>query len=266
MPSVTQPKFEDLTETTGIPLSPEGAEMMFTRYQLAAELGSGKRVLELGCGSGQGFGLLLPTARQVVGGDYSYPLLAGGKAHYGQRVPLVRLSADALPFRPHSFDLVLFFEASYYVPDMSKAFDDIERALAPGGRVLFVNANPQRPDFIRSPHSIHYHSADEFRHELQKRNFDVTVEGAFPVEPASDSLKARVVGLVFTVARKTLETFGLVPKTLRSRARIKRLLYKHLPEVPAELSAGFATTAPRVPVPAGPVTGYKVLYVTGVKR
>lgn len=266
MPQAPQPKFEDLTETTGIPLSPEGAEMMYTRYDLAARMAAGKRVLELGCGSGQGFALLMENGAKVVGGDYSLPLLQGGRAHYGARAPMVRLSADALPFRNESFDVVLFFEASYYVPSMSHAFDDIARVLAPNGTVLFVNANPQRPDFIRSPHSVHYHSADEFRAELAARGFDVSVDGAFPVDPPSNSLKSRVVGLVFSAARRTLELFGLVPKTLRGRARLKRLVYRQLLAVPPELPRGFAAVAPRQPVPPGPVAGYKVIYVTGVKR
>lgn len=48
------PSFEDLTETTWIPVSREGTEMMYTRYRLAADLGAGKRVRELGCGAGHG--------------------------------------------------------------------------------------------------------------------------------------------------------------------------------------------------------------------
>src|SRR5439155_14567472 len=39
--------FEDVTETTGTPVSPEGASMMYTRYWVAAQLGRRKRVLEL---------------------------------------------------------------------------------------------------------------------------------------------------------------------------------------------------------------------------
>ena len=250
------PRFEDITETTGIPVSPEGARMLYTRYAVAAEAARGRRTLELGCAAGQGLGLLRANATQVTGADYSPVLLRSGRRHYGDRVPLVRLTAERLPFRDRSFDLVLFFEATYYVPDMDRALDEIARVLAPGGLVMFVNANPERPDFIASPHSTHYHTADEFRAALQRRGMAVRTEGAFPVGPARSSALSRL-------ARNTLNALGLVPKTLRGRARLKRLLYGRLPEVPAELPPDFAALEPRVAVAPGPVRDFKVIYVTG---
>jgi SAM-dependent methyltransferase len=261
--SASAARFEDLTETTGLPLSPEGASMMYTRYHEASRLATNKRVLEIGCGAGQGFDLLGKKAQMLVGADFSAPLLASARQHFGDRVPLVRLSADALPFRPASFDLILCFEMSYYVPDMERAFDDITRVLAPGGTIMFVNANPERPDFIRSPHSVHYHSADEFRRSLSQRGLRVEVFGAYPIDPPSTGAKARVKKLVFTVARQTLEALGLVPKTLKGRARIKRLIHRKLTAVPPALPEGFAPVEPTPPVAKGPQPGYKVIYVTG---
>jgi SAM-dependent methyltransferase len=266
LPKSAAPRFEDLTETTGIPLSPEAAAMLYTRYVAASGLTSNKRVLEIGCGAGQGFGLLSATTKLLVGGDYSRPLLNGARDHYGARIPLVCLSADALPFKPASFDVVLCFEASYYVADMERAFDNIARVLAPNGSVLFVNANPERADFIESPHSVHYHSASEFRTALSRRGFKVEVSGAFPTEPASDRVRARVTGGLFSFARRALQALGLVPTTLRGRARLKRIIYRKLMKVPAELSPGFSEAAERTPLEAGPQSGYKVLYVHGVRR
>jgi len=252
--NVNQPRYEDITETTGVPVSPEGASMLYTRYALAASLSRGRRVIELGCAAGQGLGLLERVAARVVAADYSPVLLRSGQRHYGSRIPFVRLTAEALPFRDHSFDVALMFEASYYVPDMGRAFDEMVRILAPGGTVLFVNANPERPDFIASPHSVHYHTADEFRRELVRRGLTVTVEGAYQVMAASPLTRW---------ARRALSALGLVPKTLRGRARIKRLLYRSLPSVPAELPEHFAEIASRTALQPGPAPGYKVIYVTG---
>ncbi len=251
------PRFEQLTETTGIPLTDEAAEMMYTRYAVGARLADGKRVLELGCGAGQGLGLLDAMAGLTVGGDYSEALLGNGRAHYGDRVPLVRLSADCLPFTQGAFDVVLFFEASYYVRDMRSAFEELNRVLRPGGTVLFVNANPERPDFIPSPHSVHYHSADEFRTALEELGMAVTLEGAFAVGDSSTG-GARW-------ARWLLRTLGLVPKTLAGRARLKRLVHRNLREVPPELPPSFAREAERFPLAPGPARGFKVLYVGGTK-
>ena len=263
---MNQPRFEDLTETTGVALSPEAARMMFTRYRIAREVSRGKRVLEIGCGSGQGLGMLSGEASSLVGSDFSMPLLKEAGEHYGRRVPLVRLSADALPFRRASFDVILCFEASYYIHDVTRALDDIVTVLAPDGMVLFVNANPERPDFIPSPHSVHYHTADEFRTALGQRGFTVQIMGAFPVIPSkSGGAIKQLIGGVLPIARRILETFGLVPKTLRGRARLKRLVYGKLLTVPSELQPGFSEVAERTPVAPGPQRGYKVIYVHGVR-
>lgn len=258
-------RFEDLTETTGVPLSDEGASMMYTRYVYGRRLATGKRVLELACGSGQGLGLLQAGAQRLVGGDYSLQLLRVGRRHYGARVPLVQLSAEALPFRAESFDLVLFFEASYYVPHMDAAFDEIARVLGASGTVAFVNANPERPDFIRSPHSVHYHTADEFGQALGRRGFSVTIEAAFPVAPADTGIVRRIRSAALRLLRRALEVLHLVPRTLRGRARLKRLVFGRLRVVPSELPTDFSPEAERVAVDPGATGGWKVLYVTGTR-
>lgn len=258
------PRYEDITETTGGTLTAEAAQMMYTRYALAARAGAGKRVLELGCGAGLGLGLVASRARLTVGGDYSAALLGTGRQHYGARIPLVRLSAEQLPFRNASYDVVLFFEASYYIPDMDKALDEIARILAPSAELIFVNANPERPDFVASPFSTHYHTADEFRAALSRRGFTVSVEGAFPVK-AGGGIVSRIAGVVLPLARQVLTALHLVPRTLKGRARLKRLLYGKLLPIPAEIPEGFASEATRVPVGAGVVGGYKVIYVRGTR-
>jgi len=258
------PTFEDVTETTGTPVSAEGAAMIYSRYSYAADLARGRRVLELGCGSGQGFGLVGQAAVQLVGGDLSLPLLRTAQVQYGRRFPLVRLSAERLPFGDRAFDVVLFFEASYYVPGVQNVLREIERVLVPGGLAALVNANPERPDFIASPHSIHYHTADELRAALGALAFRVTVEGAFPVEGTGMG-PARWIGATVSVARRILQRLGLVPRTLRGRARLKRLVYGKLRRVPAELPRDFTAVAPRVAISLGAVRDFKVIYVTARK-
>jgi SAM-dependent methyltransferase len=257
-------RYEDITETTGTPVTPEAVDMMSTRYNVAASLSGQRRVLELGCGAGQGLGLISAKARMTVGGDYSAALLASAKRHYGTRIPFVQLSAEVLPFRSGAFDVVFFFEATYYIPNMAAAFAEIARVLAPGGTVLFVNANPERPDFIRSPFSTHYHSAGEFVAALTANGFDASVEGAFPVDNPASGRRLVPPGATKWI-RQVLERLHLVPATLKGRARLKRLIYGKLTLMPAELTLGFGNVAPRSAL-AAEASGFKVLYVTGKKR
>lgn len=239
--------------------------MLYTRYALARGLAGGRRVLELGCGAGVGLGLLKSVASSLVAGDFSVRLLEQARREYGRGMPLTRLSAEELPFRDRCFDLVVFFEASYYVRRMDRAFAEVARVLAPNGSVLFANANPERPDFIRSPHSIHYHTADEFRAALEPLGFRVSVLGGFPLVPRERSVAGRALAGTIVVTRRVLKALRLIPTTLRGRARLKRLLYGRPVQAPAQLVEGFATVRRPQPVPPGPVRHCKVIYVVGEK-
>jgi SAM-dependent methyltransferase len=256
------PRYEDITETAGGTLTAEAEQMMYTRYAMAAEASMGRRVLELGCGAGLGLGWIMREATLAVGGDYSAALLASGRAHYGERVDFVRLSAEALPFPAGAFDLVLFFEASYYVPDMERSFDEIRRVLAPGGEVIFANANPKRPDFVPSPFSTHYHTAAEFREALERRGFAVRIEGVFPLRESSGAGKA-VLGSIIRQARRLAVAARLVPRTLKGRARLKRILFGKLRAIPPEIQLGFSQCAPRTLIEPEASRDWKVIYVRG---
>jgi SAM-dependent methyltransferase len=256
--------YDLITEISGTPITEEAASMFYTRYVLAAELGRGRRTLEIGCASGTGLGLMLRDARSVVGGDLFFPMLRSARAHYGSGLPLAQFSATDLPFKARSFDVVVFMEATYYVPNFDRALDEIARVLDADGVVLFVNANPERPDFIPSPHSEHYHSAVEFRHLLGARGFEVHVSAAFALEaPRGTRLIQRMRARALPAARRFATALNLVPKTLRGRARIKRLLFGKLRQMPAELPPDFAPVEPRVAIDEPAVTGHKVIYVIG---
>lgn len=257
------PRYEDVTWTAGVPVSRENASQIYSRYRVAADCATGRRVLELGCGAGQGFGLIANRSRMLVGGDFSAALLEGARRYYGTRVPLVRLSAERLPFADASFDLVVFFEASYYVPDMSRAFDEIRRVLAPHGEVFFSNHNPEQPGFLSSPHSHHYHSAAEFRAALEARGFAVAVSGVFPVAHETASPLRRALDRVLSAARGAIERLRLVPRTLRGRALLKRLVYGRLVVLPAELPPDFAPFESAKEIPPGPAPGFRAIYVRG---
>lgn len=253
--------FEKLSEAAGVPIADEAASMMVTRYLTAAEYAAGKRTLELACASGPGLGLLSRQSTLTVGADINASLIDRAQGHYRGRIPLLQLSAEALPFKDASFDLVILLEASYYVPDFDQALSEMTRVLAPAGRLLFVNANPERRDFIHSPFSHTYHSADQFRRILQAKGYRVETFGAFPVDEVDgdrSTLRAHAVRL----ARRALLAMRLVPRTLEGRARIKRLLGQKLRYVPAEIDERFAARAPLTPVSPGPVRTHKVLYVT----
>jgi SAM-dependent methyltransferase len=257
--------FDKLSEAAGIPIADEAASMMATRYLTASEYARGRRTLELACASGPGLGLLNESAALTIGADINAAMIDRAHRHYRGRVPVAQLSVEALPFRAASFDFVLLLEASYYVQHFEHALSEMERVLAPGGQLMFVNANPERDDFIRSPFSHTYHSADQFRSLLETRGFHVETFGAFPVDD-TDGGRTTIQSRVTSLARRALESLHLVPNTLAGRAKLKRLLGQKLRDVPPEIDAGFAKRAPLATLAPGPVKDFKVIYVNAHRR
>jgi SAM-dependent methyltransferase len=254
--------YDLITEVGGIPITSEAASMVYTRYALASELARGRRTLEIGCAAGVGLGLLLDGAAFVAGGDVHLPMLRTAHVHYGSRIPFAQFSATHIPFGDASFDFILFLEATYYVRDFARALDEIGRVLGSDGVLLFVNANPERRDFIRSPHSEHYHSASEFKELLQARGYQVETSAGFALGTVGrPGLGKRIVGRTLPIARRAAETLRLVPRTLRGRARIKRLVFGKLRTMPRELPRDFAPREALTPVGKAPANDHKVIYI-----
>ncbi|TMF94585.1 MAG: class I SAM-dependent methyltransferase, partial [Chloroflexi bacterium] len=89
--------YTTVTETWGLPASPEQLAMQYFRYRMGAELGEGGTVLEVGCGSGMGLPYLQEHASVTVGGDYTMGLLREARRHLPD-ANLVRMDAQHLPF------------------------------------------------------------------------------------------------------------------------------------------------------------------------
>ncbi|HEX2240669.1 MAG TPA: class I SAM-dependent methyltransferase [Actinomycetota bacterium] len=199
--------------------------MMEARYAWAAERARGKRVLELGCGSGQGLGLLQESAAAVVGGDPMHKLLTGAKNHYGDRVVLVALDAHRLPFRADSFDVIVMFEMIYYLQDPAAVLHECRRVLSADAVILIATANPERPDFNPSPYSHRYFSAAELVKLFAEAGFAGELLAGFPA--ADPGFKSKVLAL----ARRVAVRLHLIPKTMAGKAWLKRLVYGELQTV-----------------------------------
>lgn len=94
--------------------------------ELSRSTGRLGRVLDVGCGTGMSSRALALAAESVIGLDPSLPMLAAARAH--PRVAYAAGLAEAIPFRPSSFDLVAVGLALHWF--------DRPRFLAEASRVL----------------------------------------------------------------------------------------------------------------------------------
>ncbi len=109
---------------------------------------AGKRMLDVGVGSGRTTPYFAPLVGAYIGVDYSAPMIESSTAVVGQRFDNVRLSiADARDlneFDDDSFDLVLFsFMGLDCIghADRLKALGEFRRVCAPDGFVCFSAHN-----------------------------------------------------------------------------------------------------------------------------
>lgn len=120
------------------------------RYALCREYVAGKRVLDMGCGTGYGSSILAGAAAHVTGADISEAAIRTAQARYGEaagNLEYVRADCYALPFEDDSFDVVVANEIIEHVDDHDRFVAEARRVLAPGG--LFLVSTPNKPVYNR---------------------------------------------------------------------------------------------------------------------
>lgn len=157
----------------GNPLLPLEGEAMRALFGNVA----GRRVLDLGCGTGRHTVDLVQAGAHVTALDQSPEMLtvAQGKLA-GQPVDWVlHALPDPLPFPEGTFALVVLGLVAEHLPDLSALLADVARVLSPGGRCLLSALHPdrtaqgQRARFIdpetgvRRPIRTFHRSFDDYR-------------------------------------------------------------------------------------------------------
>jgi len=231
MSTATTTSYVEVTEQPGQMASRIQLEMLGARYAWAADQARGKDVLEAACGAGMGLPVLAAAGRSVQAGDVDSRILRVARAacHGQTNIALRRFRAQELPYPGESFDLVLLFEAIYYLPDVPRFLEEARRVLRPGGTLLIVTVNPEWAGFNPSPFKTRYWSAAELLALLQGAGFAARIEGAFP---ENSGWMAGAIGLV----RRTAVALGFVPRTMQGKALLKRIFYGRLRAVPFRAS------------------------------
>lgn len=236
-------------------MSTEQVKRLFERYRWAEDYCRGRDVVEIACGSGQGLGYLARVARSVVGGDISPQLVAMARKHYGTRVEILELDAQALPFENQSKDVILLFEAIYYLPAPEKFLRECARVLRPEGHLLIATANKDLFDFNPSPHSYEYFGVVELNRLVENHGFTAKFFGNTPFSSAS--LKQRLLRPV----KKVLVDLNLMPKTMAGKKLMKRLVFGKLVPMPAEVTPIASDYTPPTPLtPEQPDRSHKALF------
>jgi ubiquinone/menaquinone biosynthesis C-methylase UbiE len=254
---MTAPDFTDVTEMAGEEISQEQLTRLANRYYWAADYAKGRDVIEVACGTGPGLGYLSAVAASLRSGDFSTAMVAQVKKHYGTRVHCEAFDGQDMPFQDNSADVILIFEALYYVPSAEAFVAECKRVLRPSGVVLVANANPDLFDFSPSPHSFVYHGAKGLTALFAGAGFEVDLFGSTPI--AKVGLKQKILRPV----KKLVVSANLMPRTMAGKRLMKRLVFGTPVEMPAEITADMVEVETPDALPSGqPSTAYKVIYCT----
>jgi SAM-dependent methyltransferase len=106
---------------------------------------NGKDVLEFGCGAGQWSIALSGLGARTVGLDLSPRQLEHARramAEAGIDFPLIEASAEAVPLKGSSFDIVFCDHGAFNFADPRRLVPEAARLLRPGGLLAFSMPTP----------------------------------------------------------------------------------------------------------------------------
>jgi ubiquinone/menaquinone biosynthesis C-methylase UbiE len=112
-----------------------------------ANVRTGDRVLDLGCGDGALTGMLAQAASRsgtVTGVDVAEAALRRARVRHPQLTFALAPIDGALPFDDGSFDVVWSSEVIEHVADTARWLSEIRRVLVPRGRLLLTTPNHGR--------------------------------------------------------------------------------------------------------------------------
>jgi ubiquinone/menaquinone biosynthesis C-methylase UbiE len=155
----------------------------------------GRRVIDVGCGTGALAAALAERGARVWGVDPSEEMLAVAREAVGKRVGLKLGRAEELPFKDAWFERAVMRLVVHLV-DRSQALPELLRVLAPGGRAAIAT--------FTQGHFEWYWLTSAFPEvgEIDRRRF-----------PPPETLEAELVEAGFAAARTT---------TLKQRRTIAR--------------------------------------------
>jgi SAM-dependent methyltransferase len=236
------------TELSGERLDHEsalyGADLVRHRvaYVFAGPHAAGRRVLDLGCGTGYGAAELAQGGAQLVAVDRAVPVASARRSS----ARFVRAGIAALPFPAQLFDLVVSFQVIEHLEDPRPYLESIARLLRPDGVALVSTPNILQSE-RENPYHLHEYEAAELGALLHSHFDSVEVLGVGAVGEAARYHEGRL--------RQIRRITRLDPLGLRKRLPrpVVDWLFARLSIVVRFVLSRGRTTAPQITIDEFPI-------------
>lgn len=157
--------------------------------EVRARVGEG-RMLDLGCGLGDGTAGFAAPGRMLVGVDYDQETAAEAKRlHPGIDLQTVCSDGAVLPLRTGAFDDVCSSHLIEHFVDPEFHVAEVARVLDPDGRALFLT--PNEPADFENPYHVYLFDPEDLAAMLGRHFAKVTVLGLDATPLVKDDFEKR---------------------------------------------------------------------------
>ena len=255
--------YSSVTEYPGQRATIEQLERLYQRYKFAKNYTEDKQVLEIACGSGIGLIYLAENAKKTIGIDIDDNNLAEAgnnikKSIFSDKISIFKMDAHKLEFGNEYFDLIIVFEAIYYIKNLKESISEIFRVLKNGGICVIGSVNKNWESFHPSPFTHKYLTIPEYQDLFMQAGFKkIEYFGGFYT---NNDLKW------FSLIKKMANKLNLIPKSLKARALLKRIFIGKLHIIPNSIHDSMAKyTEPEKIYEVTENKDYKIIYITAEK-
>ena len=116
--------YNSITELPGSQISNLQLNRSFRRYSFARTYANNGKLIEIGCGGGQGLNLFLDISKEVIGYDIDEKNINLCKENYKniEKIEFIKADVENIEFERNSIGTILIFETIYYLKDLNQFF------------------------------------------------------------------------------------------------------------------------------------------------
>lgn len=165
-----RPSFEPANNVT--------VKRCFYAYEFAEQYVKGKRVADIGCGSGYGTVHLAKFAESATGVDYSAETLENSRKEYAhvKNLDFIHCKVPPIALPDASMDVVTAFQFIEHIHDRVEFIREVKRILKPGGTFICTTVNAKM-SLARNPFHVYEYSFDAIEKDFRKVFSEVELLG-----------------------------------------------------------------------------------------